>query len=477
MRNPNPSAMFVYLLWMLAISLGASAARVSHAQESAKETPAPPSAVTTADPEIPPDNLKLLAKPLTMEELVVEANAWRDLLKAKVQEISSKKIAVKEQAKKAEEKAEAESATTTGEAATDENTAEEVTDDEVGVDGEATEARTQQMVESLPELQEEQAELSERLEVILSALEHKGGDPTAYRQYITAIRGIDLAVTDARTGWAMLTGWLTSEQGGKRWMWNIIKFLVILMAFYFGASIIAGFVRRAASRVKNASQLLIAFLGKFVKQLTMIIGVIVALAALEVNIAPLLAAVGAAGFVVGFALQDTLSNFASGLLILAYNPFDEDDVIEAAGVSGMVSSVSLFSTHIRTFDNKVMIVPNNDIWGGTITNATASKTRRVDMVFGIGYEDDVDQAKKILETLVQEHELVLPAPAPVVQMNELGDSSINFICRPWTKTSDFWTVYWDITRAVKIEFDRNGISIPFPQQDIHVYQETKQTDA
>jgi small conductance mechanosensitive channel len=333
------------------------------------------------------------------------------------------------------------------------------------------------MVESLPELQEEQAELSERLEVILNALEHKGGDPTAYRQYITAIRGIDLAVTDARTGWAMLTGWLTSEQGGKRWMWNIIKFLVILMAFYFGASIIAGFVRRAGSRVKNASQLLIAFLGKFVKQVTMVIGVIVALAALEVNIAPLLAAVGAAGFVVGFALQDTLSNFASGLLILAYNPFDEDDVIEAAGVSGMVSSVSLFSTHIRTFDNKVMIVPNNDIWGGTITNATASKTRRVDMVFGIGYEDDVDQAKKILETLVQEHELVLPAPAPVVQMNELGDSSINFICRPWTKTSDFWTVYWDITRAVKIEFDRNGISIPFPQQDIHVYQETKQTDA
>ena len=139
----------------------------------------------------------------------------------------------------------------------------------------------------------------------------------------------------------------------------------------------------------------------------------------------------------------------------------------------MVSSVSLFSTHIRTFDNKVMIVPNNDIWGGTITNATASETRRVDMVFGIGYEDDVDKAKAILESLVQDPELVLPAPAPIVQMNELGDSSINFICRPWTKTSDFWTVYWDITRAVKLEFDRNGISIPFPQQDIHVYQETR----
>ena len=193
---------------------------------------------------------------------------------------------------------------------------------------------------------------------------------------------------------------------------------------------------------------------------------------MEVNITPLLAAIGAAGFVIGFALQGTLSNFASGLLILAYRPFDVGDVIEAAGVSGVVDSVSLFSTHIRTFDNKLMIVPNNDIWGGTITNATASETRRVDMVFGIGYEDDVDKAKDILETLVQQHELVLEEPAPVVQLHELGDSSINFVCRPWTKTGDYWTVYWDITRAVKDEFDRNGISIPFPQRDIHVYHET-----
>lgn len=309
----------------------------------------------------------------------------------------------------------------------------------------------------------------------MSSLTHskkKGGEVEPYRQYISAISGIELDVIDTGTTWTVLKGWLVSEQGGQRWLWNLVKFLLILVAFYFGASIVAGLARKGASRIKNASQLLVNFLGKFVKQAIMLVGLIVALAALEVNIAPLLAAVGAAGFVIAFALQDTLSNFASGLLILAYRPFDEGDVVEAAGISGIVDSVSLFSTHIRTFDNKMMIVPSNDIRGGTITNATASDTRRVDMVFGIGYDDDVDKAKGILESLVQQHELVLDEPAPVVQLHELGDSSINFVCRPWTQTSDYWTVYWDITRAVKDEFDRNGISIPFPQQDIHVYQKT-----
>jgi small conductance mechanosensitive channel len=187
-----------------------------------------------------------------------------------------------------------------------------------------------------------------------------------------------------------------------------------------------------------------------------------------------LAAVGAAGFVIGLALQDTLSNFASGLLILAYRPFDVGDVVEAANISGIVDSVSLFSTHIRTFDNKLMIVPNNDIWGGTITNATASDTRRVDMTFGIGYDDDIGKARAILERIVTSHEKVLREPAPVIQLHELADSSVNFVCRPWTKTADYWNVYWDVTRMVKEEFDREGISIPFPQRDIHVYHEAPQ---
>ena len=398
-------------------------------------------------------------KPLIKEELVIEADGWRDLLKDNVRQIAALRIAVKQQ-QKAKEAAQA----TTGEQPTSEADA--------GLDAEAAGKKKLELAEDLPHLQEEKTQLVQRLNIVLDELQAKGGDVESYRQYVSSLTGVAVDVTDTATAWTVLKGWLVSEQGGQRWGWNIVKFLVIVIAFYFAASIIANVVRHAATRVKGASQLLVNFLGKFVKQSVLIVGVIVALAALEVNIAPLLAAVGAAGFVIAFALQDTLSNFASGLLILAYRPFDVGDVIEAAGVSGIVNSVSLFSTHIRTFDNKVMIVPNNDIWGGTITNATASATRRVDMVFGIGYGDDIQKAKHILETLVKNHELVLHDPAPVVQLNELADSSVNFICRPWTKTGDYWKVYWDITQSVKEEFDRSGISIPFPQRDVHVYQES-----
>ena len=196
-----------------------------------------------------------------------------------------------------------------------------------------------------------------------------------------------------------------------------------------------------------------------------------ALKALEWDVTPMLAALGAAGFVVGFALKDTLGNFASGIMILAYRPFDVGDQIDAANVNGLVESVSLFATHIRTFDNKMTIVPNNKIWGDIITNATASDPRRVDMVFGIGYDDDIEMANNTLLSLLQQHPLVLREPAPVVKLNELADSSVNFICRPWTKTQDYWSVYWDITQSVKETFDQKGISIPYPQRDVHLHKE------
>ncbi len=477
--------------------------------------------VTTQVPTVPKDQLELLLKPLTKEELITEANGWRDLLKAKVQEISSLRIALKqaqleeeaaaESAEAAETDAAAESETsnaagadapdqaaaTEADDATDSDDAsdsddatdsDDASDSDAATDGPAapdaatTDSAEQaaedtdqkkQKAETLAVMNEERAALVDRLNAVLDELEAKGGEVEEYRKYIASLTGIGVEVTDSTTALMVLRGWLVSEQGGQRWAWNIIKFLVILLAFYFGASIVAGFVRHAVSRVKGASQLLVDFLGNFVKQILTIIGLIVALGALEVDITPLLAAIGAAGFVIGFALQGTLSNFASGLLILAYRPFDVGDVIEASGVSGMVDSVTLFSTHIRSFDNKLMIVPNNDIWGGTITNSTASRTRRVDLVFGIGYDDDIETAKGILERLVEEHDLVLRDPAPVIRLHELADSSINFICRPWTRTEDYWAVFWDITRSVKEEFDRAGISIPYPQRDVHVYQQSE----
>ena len=171
-----------------------------------------------------------------------------------------------------------------------------------------------------------------------------------------------------------------------------------------------------------------------------------------------------------FALQDTLSNFASGLMIMFYKPFDVDDIVDVSGVGGKVKSMTLVTTTIMTPDNKLMVVPNNSIWGNIITNVTGSRVRRVDLVFGIGYEADIDKAQHVLEDILANHPLVLHEPEPNVRLHELADSSVNFICRPWVKTDDYWTVYWEVTRNVKERFDTEGISIPFPQRDLHVYR-------
>lgn len=229
-------------------------------------------------------------------------------------------------------------------------------------------------------------------------------------------------------------------------------------------------MRKAVDMNRGMSDLLKRFINKIVRRLILLLGLVVALSSLGVNVGAVLALIGGGAFIIGLALQDTLGNFASGIMLLVYRPFDVGDVVEVAGVNGKIDNVSLVSTTIRTFDNKIILVPNGQVWGQVITNATASKERRVDMVFGIGYDDDADKAAAILEKIVKGHELVLDDPEPVVQLNELADSSVNFICRPWAKTEDYWKVFWDVTRAAKKEFDAAGITIPFPQRDVHLHQ-------
>ena len=168
-------------------------------------------------------------------------------------------------------------------------------------------------------------------------------------------------------------------------------------------------------------------------------------------------------------MQETLSNLAAGLMIMINRPFDEGDFVQVAGLGGTVRHVSIVSTTIATPDNQVIVIPNSKVWGDVITNVTASDTRRVDLVFGIGYSDSIEQAQKVLEEVVGKHPLILKEPAPVIRVSELADSSVNFIVRPWTKTSDYWSVYWDLQRAVKEAFDANDISIPFPQTDMHLH--------
>ncbi|MEN8180117.1 MAG: mechanosensitive ion channel domain-containing protein [Pseudomonadota bacterium] len=332
----------------------------------------------------------------------------------------------------------------------------------------------QSLLEHITLLQSERTALIDRTNLVIDAFEEKGGAEETigeYRQYIKAISGLKVDVSDVDATSTAIIGWLLSKEGGLRWGKNIAIFIVTVLAFYFLSIIVGRTAERTLIASKHTSALLSDFLAKAIRRGIIALGVLAGLAALEVNIGPLLAVIGALGFVVAFALQNSLGNFASGILILLYRPFDVGDLIEVSGVLGKVSSMNLLSTHIKTLDNKSVIVPNNSIWGDVITNATGTNKRRVDMMFGIGYEDDIDKAQKIMEDILTSHDLVLKDPEPVVRLHELGDSSLNFVCRPWTRTDNYWNVYWDVTKAVKERFDADEISIPFPQRDVHLFSD------
>ena len=199
------------------------------------------------------------------------------------------------------------------------------------------------------------------------------------------------------------------------------------------------------------------------------IGLLIALSQIGIELAPLLTGFGVAGVIIGFALQDTLSNFASGLMILIYRPYDVGDMVKVAGVQGTVKDMSLVSTTVQTIDNQRLVIPNNKIWGDVINNITAERVRRVDMVFGIGYSDDIDKAKSVLNDIIINHPKVLKKPEHTIKLHTLNTSSVDFVVRPWVKTDDYWDVYWDVTETVKKRFDEEGITIPFPQRDVHIY--------
>jgi small conductance mechanosensitive channel len=182
------------------------------------------------------------------------------------------------------------------------------------------------------------------------------------------------------------------------------------------------------------------------------------------------AIIGAAGLAVAFALQGALGNFASGVMLIMFRPFKVGDFVEAAGTMGVISEVQVFATVLTTPDNKKIIVPNGAITSGNIVNYSANDTRRIDLVFGIGYEDDMKKAKGIIEEVLKKDDRILDDPAPKIALLELADSSVNFAVRPWVKTEDYWNVYFDLNETIKREFDEKGVSIPFPQRDIHVHQ-------
>lgn len=315
------------------------------------------------------------------------------------------------------------------------------------------------------------------LKTTIGLLDERKLETTQYKQLLIAATGEiteDIFETEVALGlmhewFERGKQWLIAE--GPRWMFKIVVFLLILLVFKLLANLARRVIRRAVSTSKlHFSHLLQDFLVSFAGKAVLFIGILIALSQLGMQLGPVLAGLGIAGFIVGFALQDTLANFAAGLMILIYRPFDIGDSVEAGGVTGKVKQMNLVSTTIDTWDNQRVIVPNRKIWGDVIRNIGAEDKRRVDMIFGIGYDDDVEHAERVLREIVEANELVLDDPPPVIKLHTLGESSVDFIVRPWAKTADYWTVYWDITRAVKERFDAEGISIPFPQQDMHVYQ-------
>ncbi|MCO8123212.1 mechanosensitive ion channel [Stieleria sp. TO1_6] len=501
-----------HLLLLIALVLGGFPSAVAQETNEADANPPEYTAYTTIHPEIPLDQLKIMVKPLTKAELQVESDAWFKLLRGKAREIAAVRMGVKkanealsaddeEAAKNSLEVAESITKAVSDSTKADE---EEVTgaaqqklgvdadavenqpeeDTEVKADGEpaaasdsddpttAAESATEmkdEMLSSVTELQDARTALSDRLNIVLNSLEAKGGDVEEYRTYSTEVSGIELDTSDAAAAWSGIVGWVNSKEGGRRMAWNLGKFFLILLITYFIARLVARIVNWLLERKLKLSQLAERLIASTITNVVMLIGFAIALTALEVDITPVLAAIGATGLVVGLALQGTLSNFASGLMILINRPFDVGNVVNAGGVTGTIDQMNLVSTTFRTFDNQTIHVPNNEIWNNVITNITANPTRRVDMEFGIGYDDDFEQAEKVIQEVLAANELVLRDPEPVVVTHALADSSVNIVCRPWAKTSDWWQVKTEVTREVKRRFDQAGISFPYPQQDVHVH--------
>ncbi len=250
-------------------------------------------------------------------------------------------------------------------------------------------------------------------------------------------------------------------------LFNLIYAVGILVAGWFGVRLIVRLARKWMTRAK-VDELLVRFSTSILYWTLMLVVAIAALARLGIDTTSLIALLGAAGLAIGIALQDSLKNFASGVLLIVFRPFGLGDFVEAGGTSGIVEEITLFTTTMRTPDNREVIVPNGAIYDDVITNNSARDTRRVDMVFGIGYDDDMRKARDIMMDILKADERVLEEPEPVIALGELADSSVNFNVRPWCKSEEYWDVKADLTEKIKLAFDDNGISIPYPQMDVHM---------
>ncbi|MFC5050740.1 mechanosensitive ion channel family protein [Rubritalea spongiae] len=390
--------------------------------------------------DLPTSELKMMLRPLTKEELELELQEWMNLLKQLIANSSGVNLEV---ARLKEEDLESEHA--------------------VALREKQLENRRHELI------------LVKHINTVLSALEQKGGEVETERLYVNAVvetkDATTKSATDQVTALAADFGvWFASHEGGEKFMQNALRFIVILIVFAVLGRLIAGITRRVMRRQHRGSVMLRQFIQKSIGLVIFFIGFLVALAAVGVHVASMLTAVGAGGVIIGFALQDSIANFWSGIMIMVYKPFDADDFISIDGVKGKVERMSFLNTTLVTIDNKELVIPNRNAWGNTITNYTARAVRRVDLVFRISYGDDIQRALNLLKEVAESHKLVLAKPEVTTGVQSLSESAVEIFVRPWTKTEDYWPVHWDLTKEVKERFAREGISIPKPQQEIVMHQ-------
>ena len=253
-----------------------------------------------------------------------------------------------------------------------------------------------------------------------------------------------------------------------------IKVIAALAIFFIGrvvARVVTNGIRKLMVS-QEIDKILQTFVSNLVYWALMTFVIIAAINQVGVQTTSLIAIIGAAGLAVGLALQGSLANFAAGVLIVLFRPYKVGDFVEAAGIAGSVVQVQILTTILKTGDNKQIVVPNGQIMGSIITNYSANDTRRIDLVIGIGYDDDIDKARDTIQDLVDADDRILKDPACLIAVSKLGDSAVNLVVRPWVKTTDYWAVNFGLTEAIKKRFDKEGISFPYPQQDVHIHQTT-----
>ncbi|MCP4080654.1 MAG: mechanosensitive ion channel family protein, partial [Planctomycetaceae bacterium] len=345
-------------------------------------------AKTVGNTGIEISRLKILTRPMTATELEVEVKAWAEKLRNQIKAVG---------------------------------------DVEMKIKSAPAEASSKDLKTQLLELRSEELEIVKRTQLLIKECTSKGGDAQSEKTYVEAVSKLN-ETPDAASYWvavtATLQSWLFAEDGGLKLLKNIGVAIVIMFFFWIISKFAGGVIGRVLSKHGRTSMLLINFVRRTIGGVVLLVGAAMALAALGVQVGPMVAALGAGGFIIGFALQETLGSFASGMMIMVYRPFDVDDFVKVAGETGTVKEMSLVSTKLLTPDNKVLVIPNKKAWGDTITNFTGCGVRRVDLVFGIGYEDDIQRAIDVLKEVAGQHPNVLSEPGLTVNVHELADSSV-----------------------------------------------------